>query len=331
MPSSAVLVPVLLALLEILAVAVKDGCSGEIQLEFAPGWSLLEDRSVSLAGIRVPEPCAVLVAATALELRASVWPTVAPVTWLNNEKATVLRSRVDDRALEMYTVEKVAVIVPEVVGRTDVICVPFVLSAEGRGVSLLLGFVNNPEEITDEALLEDIVVTVAFVEENRSDVELEPAVSEVGIATLAEEVVEGNAIDVECWDEADRLRSEGELKIGELPLDADRSTELGRSETDAEEVWLLVIRDSEAVIKVGDSCSWVVVVVTVMVVARDSPEDACCVKGVVADGVAWEVEVCNASIEESGNNIVEEAELVLSVSEGSSDEGNSLAAVVLSV
>jgi hypothetical protein len=136
----------------------------------------------------------------------------------------------------MYTVEKVAVIVPEVVGRTDVICVPFVLSAEGRGVSLLLGFVNNPEEITDEALLEDIVVTVAFVEENRSDVELEPAVSEVGIATLAEEVVEGNAIDVECWDEADRLRSEGELKIGELPLDADRSTELGRSETDAEEV-----------------------------------------------------------------------------------------------
>jgi hypothetical protein len=126
----------------------------------------------------------------------------------------------------MYTVEKVAVIVPEVVGRTDVICVPFVLSAEGRGVSLLLGFVNNPEEITDEALLE----------ENRSDVELEPAVSEVGIATLAEEVVEGNAIDVECWDEADRLRSEGELKIGELPLDADRSTELGRSETDAEEV-----------------------------------------------------------------------------------------------
>lgn len=72
MPSSAVLVPVLLALLGILAMAVKDGCSGEIQLEFAPGWSLLEDRSVSLAGIRVPEPCAVLVAATALELRASV-------------------------------------------------------------------------------------------------------------------------------------------------------------------------------------------------------------------------------------------------------------------
>lgn len=105
----------------------------------------------------------------------------------------------------MYTVEKVAVIVPEVVGRTDVICVPFVLSAEGRGVSLLLGFVNNPEEITDEALLKDIVVTVAFVEENRSDVELEPAVSEVGIATLAEEVVEGDAIDVECWEEADRL------------------------------------------------------------------------------------------------------------------------------
>lgn len=71
-PNSAVLVLVLLRLPGKPAVVVNDGRSGDVQVEFAPEPSLVEDVSDSLAGICVTEPCEVIVAVIALEVRMFV-------------------------------------------------------------------------------------------------------------------------------------------------------------------------------------------------------------------------------------------------------------------
>jgi hypothetical protein len=125
-PSSAVVVFVLLMLPGMLAVAVKDGCSGGVQVEFASEPSLVEYVRASLVGICVPEPCEVIEAVTTLDVRACVRFTAASVTELYKEKATVPKSSTDDLTLETYTVENVAVTVADAAGRLKGVCVPFV-------------------------------------------------------------------------------------------------------------------------------------------------------------------------------------------------------------
>lgn len=197
-PNSAVLVRVLLALLGILAVAVNDGCCDEVHVKFVPSPGL-ENISVSLAGTCIPELFDIIVAVTAAEAQDSVETTAAPVRELNKEKATVLKFSAGDWTLEIYTVEKVVVIVPEAVGAIEVVCVALLVN-EGRDVSMLLDLVNVSDAENDEPLLDDVMVGEAYVEVEFSDVELGPAVSEVCIAALANEVVEVEANGVGCCD-----------------------------------------------------------------------------------------------------------------------------------
>lgn len=86
-------------------VFVSDGCNGEV--EFAPVPIRDNDVSVSLAGTWV---------ADIDEIRVFVRLVAASVTELKNEKATVLKSSVLDLMLDTYTVEKVAVTMPDVKG-----------------------------------------------------------------------------------------------------------------------------------------------------------------------------------------------------------------------
>lgn len=61
------IVPVLVSLiLLVIPTAAADDCTCVIEVKFAPSSSLLEERSVSLAGICAPKPCDVIVAVTAL-------------------------------------------------------------------------------------------------------------------------------------------------------------------------------------------------------------------------------------------------------------------------
>ena len=78
----------------------------------------------------------------------------------------------DDPELDTYTVEKVAVIVIEGVGRIEVVCVPFVLIEEGSGVPILLGLVDVSDATNDGTLLDDAMVNEAYVEVELSVVKL---------------------------------------------------------------------------------------------------------------------------------------------------------------
>lgn len=123
------------------------------------------------------------------------------MTELSRENATVLKSSENDLALETYTVEKVAVIVPEAIGKLDIVWVPFDRPDEGRGVSIVLMLVNAPEEANDEIPLNVAVANKLCAEDKVVVVKLGPALSEVGIAPFVEVVIGGAAIDVGCCDE----------------------------------------------------------------------------------------------------------------------------------
>ena len=118
-PDSAVLIVVLLRRLGKPAVAVNDGCTGNDEVEFAPEPSLVDGTSDSLAGTCVPGVCKGIVVDIAPEVRTAVRFTAAPVTELNRENATVLKSSTLDLTLETYTVEKVAVTISEVMGTLE--------------------------------------------------------------------------------------------------------------------------------------------------------------------------------------------------------------------
>lgn len=74
-----------------------------------------------LVGTCVSELSGAFVFVRELEVRIFVWLTAATVAELSNENVTVLKSGTDDRRLEMYTVESVAVIVLEAVEKLDIV------------------------------------------------------------------------------------------------------------------------------------------------------------------------------------------------------------------
>lgn len=135
-PSSLVLIVLLIAPGS-LTVLVNDDCIGDHHVEFAPLPILEDGVTVSLAGTCV---------ADTVDVRIFVLFIAASVTELNNENATVLRSAVLDPMLEMYTVEKVAVTMPDVKGLLYSVCVPFDIDDESEGAATVLVVASTPEE-----------------------------------------------------------------------------------------------------------------------------------------------------------------------------------------
>lgn len=147
----------------------------------------------------------------------------------SKEKATVLKSSTDDPALEMYTVEKVAVIVPELVEKLSTGCVSFFWVDEGEGVAMKLMVVDTPDKETIEVSVIDREAEKACVEGLVAVMKLGSAVSEVGIAPLVEDDVEEYATDVGCCNVGATLTLPSEIKAAKLPLDGDKGKELVES------------------------------------------------------------------------------------------------------
>lgn len=149
-PGSLILVDVALTLPDKPVVTVTDGCIGEDHVELIPIPSLDDEMSVSLAGTPVLDGFKDSVVGIVLDVWAPVPLTAASVTVLSSEKEMVLRSSAFDLELEMYTVEKVAVTMPEVIGVLGCVYVPFDTAVESGGIATELVAVDNPKEVEPE-------------------------------------------------------------------------------------------------------------------------------------------------------------------------------------
>jgi hypothetical protein len=210
-PSSAELVLVLLRPPGRPVVAAIEDCIGVDRVEFAPGPSSEDDASDSLAGTRIPDVAEDIPNDVVSEVWIAVWFTAAPVTELSKENATVLKSITLDLALEIYTVENVAVTVPDAMGALGLIWVLPGITDDIKDVPFRLVGINAPVEAKEET---PGSVGVAIEVGTREDMpDTEPVDSEAGIGPFEEVLDSGDGTEVGFTDGTIWLPLISELKL----------------------------------------------------------------------------------------------------------------------